>query len=394
MAEERVDALIVGASFAGLAAAGALDGAGRVLVIDREPPGAGETSACGTVLAVLERLDALDALQQVHPDIVVHAAGRAVVVHPSYPFATFDYATLCRILASRLRDVEIRTARFEGVEDGAVVAGGRRIRAEILMDATGARSQLARAFGAPEARNLSFGLEARHGHGGCDLEFWVRPEERPDGVFWAFPAGGHVREGVASYLGRTTGMRRELERFTHEHDFGPRAVHGGFFSAGLRDPVAGRIFVLGDAAGLCLPLTGEGIRPALVWGQVAGRQARRVLEGNARLEEALAAYRAAILAHRWEYRILEMLQRGLLRAPLPLLPTVVRLFASGPVARIAQRAYWQVAPPDLLEVTPGVRSGTRAPALKCAVHAPGACHTSPVCGLNCTCDKVSRPAGA
>ena len=59
------DAVIVGASFGGLAAASQLQGAGRVLLADREPPGTGETSACGTLLAVLERLDALDALEQI-----------------------------------------------------------------------------------------------------------------------------------------------------------------------------------------------------------------------------------------------------------------------------------------------------------------------------------------
>lgn len=51
---EDYDAVIVGASFAGLAAATQLQGAGRVLLADREPLGAGETAACGTLLAVLE----------------------------------------------------------------------------------------------------------------------------------------------------------------------------------------------------------------------------------------------------------------------------------------------------------------------------------------------------
>jgi len=79
------DAVIVGASFAGLAAASQLQGAGRMLLVDREPPETGETSACATLLAVLERLDALDALEQIHPTITINAAGRRIAFRPAYP---------------------------------------------------------------------------------------------------------------------------------------------------------------------------------------------------------------------------------------------------------------------------------------------------------------------
>lgn len=71
---DSYDAVIVGASFAGLAAATQLRDPGRVLLVDREPLGAAETSACGTLLAVLERLDALE---QAHPEIAVNAGAAA-----------------------------------------------------------------------------------------------------------------------------------------------------------------------------------------------------------------------------------------------------------------------------------------------------------------------------
>ena len=289
-----------------------------MLLIDREPLAAGETSACGTFLAVLERLDALDALEQVHPEIAINAAGRRVVLRPAYPFATFDYHTLCEILATRLGDVEVAVGRFDGLDaDGSLRFGSRRVRGRVLIDASGWRAVLARAHGAPplDPHRRSVGTELRHGHGGCDLEFWARPEECPDGVFWAFPAGGHVREGVASYTGRGGGLRSSLAHFVHQQEFAARTVHGGVFPSRLRDPVAGSVFVVGDAAGQCLPLTGEGIRPALVWGQEAGRQAALVVRGEISLEGGLAAYRAQVLAHRWQYRALERLQGALLRSP-------------------------------------------------------------------------------
>jgi len=363
------DAVIVGASFGGLAAASQLQGAGRVLLVDREPPGAGETSACGTLLAVLERLDALDALEQVHPTVTINAAGRRVEFRPAYPFATFDYRTLATILASRLDGVEVAVAPFGGREPGGtLVIGDRRVRAPVIVDASGWRAVVARESGgaAPDRGWLSYGLEARHDHGGCTLEFWVRPPERPDGVLWAFPAGGHVREGVASYAGHGAGLKGTLGRVPHERELPPRAVHGGFFPARLGDPVAGNVFVVGDAAGQCLPLTGEGIRPALVWGQAAGRWARRTVGGTIGLDEALDGFRAEVLAHRAEYAILQRLQSGLLRLPVGFVPSATRLFATGPLARVAQRAYWRVADPDRLEIAPGVSSTARVAPDQCA----------------------------
>jgi len=352
------DAVIVGSSFAGLAAASELQDCGRVLLVDRQPVGAGETSACGTLLAVLERLDALDALEQVHPEIAVNAAGRRITFRPGYSFATFDYRRFCEILAARLDGVEMAVATFGGIDgDGALRLGDRRVRGRVLVDASGWRAVLARGHGAlpPESLHLSVGAEMRHGHGGRELEFWLRPAERPDGVFWAFPAGCHTREGVASYTGRGTGLRSDLARFTNEARLPPRAVHGGVFPSRLRPPVAGPVFVIGDAAGQCLPLTGEGIRPALVWGQEAGRQAARVLRGDSSLEVALTAYRDRVFSKRRQYRTLELLQAGLLAAPQKLLPLAVRLLAQGRLARLAQRWYWDVADPDTLEIVPGMQ---------------------------------------
>lgn len=66
------DAVIVGASFAGLAAAIELSAAGRVLLLDRAEVGEGETSACATPLGVLEHLQALEAVEQVHHEVVFH----------------------------------------------------------------------------------------------------------------------------------------------------------------------------------------------------------------------------------------------------------------------------------------------------------------------------------
>ncbi|NIW91899.1 MAG: hypothetical protein GWN20_03100 [Phycisphaerae bacterium] len=50
---EDYDVIIAGASFAGLAVANQLSGH-KVLLIDRKPNGAGQTSACGTICRFFE----------------------------------------------------------------------------------------------------------------------------------------------------------------------------------------------------------------------------------------------------------------------------------------------------------------------------------------------------
>ena len=113
--------------------------------------------------------------------------------------------------------------------------------------------------------------------------------------------------------------------------------------------MAGEIFLVGgDAAGQCLRLTGEGIRPALVFGQAAGRLGREVLEGSLTLDRALSRYLRLVLARRPHYRALGQLQRGLLRSPRRALPAFSRLFGGGPLSGPAQRAYRWIADPDIL----------------------------------------------
>lgn len=85
---ERYDAAVIGASFAGLAAAGHLAGAG-VLLVDREPIGGGQTSACGTLLAVLERLDARRATSTPGRTPPCLSARCRAGPAPAVPFAPF-----------------------------------------------------------------------------------------------------------------------------------------------------------------------------------------------------------------------------------------------------------------------------------------------------------------
>ena len=72
----------------------------------------------------------------------------------------------------------------------------------------------------------------------------------------------------------------------------PPAVRyqGNWFPHRLRAATDGEVLYVGDSAGHCFPLSGEGIRTAFYFGIAAGRELRAVLAGDKTRERALADY--------------------------------------------------------------------------------------------------------
>jgi digeranylgeranylglycerophospholipid reductase len=347
--DRRWDAIVAGASFGGLAAALALAGAGRVLLIDRDPVGAGQTSACAAPVPLLERLDLLEAVEQVHETCLMHLPGGG----PGHPFrmrhafATFDYDSLCQMLFARTGAAFLQ-ATVQGLgADGAVLTSEGEHRAPVVIDASGWRAVLARSRGRASTARRSVGVELRLPGGGEGLHFWVHDETIRDGYVWDFPAAGHRRVGVITY-GESRGLRARLDRFLGRPTRGDE-LHGGALPARLGQPTAGDVFLVGDAAGQCLPLTGEGIRPALVYGWAAGALARRVLAHELPLAGALRTYRRLVRSGAVTYGVLRALQGGLARLPRPLVGPLSWVAVHTPLIWIAEQEYWAVAPMDLLD---------------------------------------------
>jgi flavin-dependent dehydrogenase len=342
---EAYDAIVCGGSFGGLAAASQLGG--RVLVIDRLEIGDGETSASAIPLACLERLDLLDCVEQVHQDILLHTRRRSQRLH-FFPFATFDYRRFCRDLFDRTGADFVR-ARITSAGDGVVETTAGRFEAPIVIEAAGWRTSAGKEKRKRvRAPRKSFGVEARQPFIGRDLHFYVGPSNGSRRFFWIFPAGRHVRAGLATYTGDSA-LHDDLVEFLARHRLGePGHTHGGFFTSRMIEPIRDRMFVVGDAAGQCLPVSGEGIRPALVFGQLAGRLAERVRLGEMALDAALSHYRGYVRSCEHGYRVLDRLQSVLNVLPDPLFALFARTVAQPRVLDWAVRHYWSVADPDLL----------------------------------------------
>ena len=63
---------------------------------------------------------------------------------------------------------------------------------------------------------------------------------------------------------------------------------GNWFPHALRAATIDGAFCVGDSAGHCFPLSGEGIRTAFYFGIACGRELRAVLDGGQTREQALA----------------------------------------------------------------------------------------------------------
>src|SRR6266403_1216904 len=131
------EAIVVGASFGGLAVARQLRG--EVLLLDRNEVGTVQTSACGTPLWVPETLGVSDSVLQVHDRLLIRTPTRTVRYDlSSVPFCTFDYRAFCQGLLAQCRVRFLRTS-VSGIQDGAVVTGEGRFTAPVIVDCSGWR---------------------------------------------------------------------------------------------------------------------------------------------------------------------------------------------------------------------------------------------------------------
>ena len=329
------DAIIAGASFAGLAVAAQLRGK-RVLLLDRLPIGAGQTSACAAPVAMLQALGLDKAILQTHNRLVSHLSNRTYEWPLPRPFGTFDYTLCCRLLCEKA-GAEFVVALVHGVEGNKVRTSQGAFEGKLIVDATGWRAVLASSVRASTVNRseLSFGLETTVPYKADGLHGYYDPRgPLPTGVAWIFPAGDLSRIGVSSYRGETQ-LGARLDRFLESLNLERGEVHGGYLPHRLRDPVVGDLFLVGDAAGQCLAVSGEGIRPALYFGTILGRILRRVLEDELSEREARKTYRQEATTWKLPCSMLYRIQCLYPRLPVPFArglmacvsqPTVLRLW--------------------------------------------------------------------
>ena len=341
----RADVLVCGASFAGLAVARELAGSGaEVLVIDRYEIGERATSACAAPTRWLRAMGVPGAIRQELPCMAFHTPHGSARYRLPWSWSSFDYRELCRALWDQC-DARFEIAKVESRTGETVHTDRGDVTAPLIVDALGWRRVLGPGENVqPPDAPISRGLEVHPHGGGTDLDCWIDRSVVRYGYAWSVPADGEQRVGVGSYEPRhhvkepTKEMARRLEVDAVRYQ-------GNWFPHALRPAAEDGVFFVGDSAGHCLPLSGEGIRTAFHFGIACGRELRAVHAGRRTREQALEAYGAFSASHAGAFRIMGALQRWVQRLPPRALTALIALAGRRRPCSWAFSRYLDVAPP-------------------------------------------------
>ncbi len=349
------DLAIVGAGFAGLAAARAAALRGlRVAVLEAKPAIGVRLHTTG--IFVREAADAYDiplSFSRRVTRVRLYGPSRQTLdlQGPGYYFLTTDTAAVLRWLAEEAvrAGAHIRThCRVEGMDrDGRVwriQAGGEAIGARYLLGADGARSPTARMLGLSENRRFIAGVERDYRDPGlldpAYLHCFLDSRTAPGYIAWAAvsPIGAQVGLAVSD------GRRPRIAAFTREAElmFRLDPARAKERRAGLI-PCGGVVnrwwregaMLVGDAAGMVSPLTGGGIHPALSLGRRAGQAIADHLRAGAVSPEK------AVDAALPNYALKLVMRRALDTAPPNWLFDLA--ISTAPMATLARRVFFHGA---------------------------------------------------
>ena len=289
------DVAIVGAGPAGSTAAYRLASVGaRVLLVDKatfprdKPCGGGVTGRAARLLPF--------SIEPVVEDVVDRLACglRYRSRFTRRARAPLAYMTQRRRLDHYL--LEQAAAAGAEIREGVTV-DARELDAGIVIGADGCNGTTARQLGLADGVVHGVALEANYPHdarfaGAMVLEIAVVP----GGYGWIFPKGDHLNVGVGGNGEEGPRLRSELRRMCKAYGIDPDAATGlRGYRLPLRLPgtvlARGRTAVIGDAAGLVDPFSGDGMYEAFLSAKLAAEAALDVLAGRA---ETLEPYQAAV----------------------------------------------------------------------------------------------------
>jgi geranylgeranyl reductase family protein len=265
----------------------------------------------------------------------------------------------------------------EGRIGGYRLSTGDELQADFVIGADGATSHVATAAGLVDTNRVLWGFAVRtYLPQAVDLPAIVLWEPTPwhafPGYGWIFPGaegGANVGLGLGTLSDRKAGANalRALPEFLEHlraldllqgNSPTPTRRLGGWLKMGMvgTTPAAGRVLLVGDAAGLVNPLQGEGISQAMGSGRLAGEA---ILGGAG---QAAEHYRANLaVAHLPYHRITAAVQAALVGRPRAVAAVARLLTTAGRANALA--GGWAVFWNELLNGAPRNRHRSIASAV-------------------------------
>jgi geranylgeranyl reductase family protein len=184
--------------------------------------------------------------------------------------------------------------RVRGIETAprgvVVITDGDRLAASAVIGADGCNGVSGKALGL--ARGMTYGVayEGNVPWAALDRNRWqgrmlIEFDTVPGGYAWVFPKGEHANLGVGGWGRAAPNLREHLARLCEDVGVTTDAVEGvRGYRLPLRLPSAavarGRALVIGDAAGLVDPMSGDGMYEAFLSSKLASEAVLRLLAGQ------------------------------------------------------------------------------------------------------------------
>jgi geranylgeranyl reductase family protein len=299
------DVAVVGAGPAGSTAAYRLARAGaRVLLVDRavfprdKPCGGGVTGRAARLLpfsidpVVEDRVDVLDcSLRYRHR--FERRARRPLALMTQRRRLDHFLAQQAASAGAEVRDGVAVT----DIRPNALTVDGEEVQARLVIGADGCNGTSARALGLAGGIVHGVALEANVPHEPRFAGRLVMDLRIVGGGYgWIFPKGDHLNVGVGGDGDQGPKLRERLRLLCEKHGIDPdSATETRGFRLPMRRPdtrlARGTAAVIGDAAGLLDPLSGDGMYEAFLSSQLVAEAAFDVLAGRA---DGLEPYAEAV----------------------------------------------------------------------------------------------------
>jgi geranylgeranyl reductase family protein len=315
---KRYDAIVVGAGPAGSTAAYRLASAGAsVLLLDKarfprdKPCGGGVTGRAARLLPfslepVVEHVVSAVDLRLRYGKTLARGNGVPLVYMTQRK--RLDAFLVEKAVAAGVELREgVKVSETEVGDDGVRVEG---FEGETVIGADGVNGVAARTLGLGGNRVVGVALEGNLPYAKMDrspydgrlaLELGVVP----GGYGWVFPKGDHANFGVGGWDGEGPRLRKHLRRLCEAHgaSFDDLEEIRGY-RLPLREPRAtlarGRALLVGDAAGLIDPVSGDGMFEGFLSSQYAADAVLDLLAGRAETLDPYGPRLASRLAtHLW-----------------------------------------------------------------------------------------------